>query len=158
MTKKDREIYEWFNKIKTKNVSSFIRKFCGKFLDKGLYRDVYLLKRNLSYVVKIQRNMQAGDFSNAIEWHTWTQIEEYKPLSKYLAPSVAIDETGQILIQKRAIFKSIDNYPDKMPSLFSDFKISNYGWISGQIVCVDYAGLLVGHGLKMKKARWWNID
>lgn len=158
MNKKDREIYDWFNRLRTGNLTNFINKHCGKLLDKGLYRDVYDLKRDKDYVVKIQREMSLGDFSNALEWTIWTRNEEWNEFSKYLAPSIAIDDTGQILIQKKVEFKTIEHYPANMPSMFTDFKIQNYGWIGNQIVCVDYASLLIGYTMRMKKVEWWDIN
>jgi hypothetical protein len=157
-SKKDREIYDWFQQIRTGNLVHFINKHCGKLLGKGLYRDVYELKGDKDYVIKIQRAMTQGDFSNALEWNYYQRNEDWDRLIRWLAPAIAIDETSQILVQRRAIFKTIDKYPEKMPSIFSDFKIQNYGWIDKKFVCVDYAGLLLGNTLRLKRAKWWDVN
>lgn len=141
MTNEDREVYDFFHNNSVKALNNFTKKYCGSYLGKGLYRTVYNYKVNSNYVVKIE-DTSKGSFSNVVEWRIWQDNEEWKKFSKYLSPSIAIDETGQILVQRKVEFKSIDNYPSKMPSVFSDFKIQNYGWIGNQIVCVDYAGLL----------------
>lgn len=157
MTPRDRKIYEFFENNPIRTLNKFIKTYCGSMLGYGLYRDVYEYKIDTNYVIKIE-DTSKGSFSNVIEWRTWNDNEEWKAFSKWLAPSIAIDETGQILVQRRVIHKTIDKYPKVVPNLFTDFKIQNYGWIGKQFVCCDYGGLLVRSRLGMKKAKWWDIE
>ncbi|WP_287059492.1 hypothetical protein, partial [Algoriphagus sp.] len=49
-------------------IPQIIEKICGELIGKGTYRDVYELKANPRYVVKIERDMSTGRFCNATEY------------------------------------------------------------------------------------------
>src|SRR5687767_12597003 len=82
-------------------VSAFKKKFCGKKIGGGTYRDVYIFKQNDDYVVKIERNIKNKQFSNVNEWSNWEWHKSWTKFSKWLAPCEWISEDGRILIQRR---------------------------------------------------------
>jgi hypothetical protein len=152
------EIIRQISAKKIKNVSQFVRKFCGELIGAGVYRDVYILNLDDRFVVKIERDMSRSTFANVTEWRNYINNREWIRFSKYLAPCLLINETGQILIQRRAT-RIIDNpslkFPDKIPSLFTDIKKANWGYIGKQPVCFDYSFLL-NVDFRIKKVKWRN--
>lgn len=143
--------------IKGKTVKQVIKLICGEKIGSGLYRDIYILKQNPFFVVKIERNMSQTAFSNACEWRNYINNKEWSWFSKWLAPCELINETGNILIQSRITHSGKEHYPKKIPSLFTDTKLGNFGFIMGtrQFVCCDYSFLLFCKPV-LKKAAWWN--
>lgn len=132
-----------------------IKKFTGYKLSFGKYRDVYVLKDNPNYVLKMQRSYEDGNFANAVEYRNWVNLRK-KPIGKYLAPCHTVSMDGAFLIQTRVLQSQvIAHYPKKIPNLFTDNKIQNYGWIRDQFVCCDYSYLLIGVQYKLKKVKWW---
>jgi len=83
--------------------------------------------------------------------------KEWKWFGKYLAPIELINETGDILVQRRVEFKEKKFYPKKIPILFTDIKQANFGWIDGQFVCCDYAYLLM-LTIKTDSSRYKNAN
>lgn len=143
--------------INFRSASSVKRIVCGKFLDYGLFRDVYVCKQNPRYVVKIERDMSLGQFANVTEWRNFIDNERFTKFVKWLAPCRFISENGQFLIQDRVYIKPFSSYPSKVPSLFTDLKYQNFGFIGNQFVCCDYSFLL-NVPFRMKKAKWWNVE
>lgn len=138
---------------KTKNVHSL----CGQHIGSGLYRDVYVLKQDHRWVVKVERDMTTGVFANVTEWRNWIMNKEFTRVSKFLAPCVSINEYGNVLIQRR-VRRVIDGdkrlFPARIPNWLTDTKINNFGWIGNQFVCCDYS-FLVNCAFKMKRAKYW---
>lgn len=144
--------------IGRKSLSGIVKALCGQQLGFGCYRDVYELKQNSQYVVKIQRDASDGMFANVTEWRNWINNERWDFLSNYLAPCLLITNNGRVLIQKRVTFKSKELYPQYVPVMFTDLKISNFGWIKDKFVCCDYAYIplaFVQKGKsKMQQVKW----
>lgn len=140
-----------------KKLNHIVKSICGEKIGSGLYRDVYVLKQNPKYVVKIERDMSTGVFANATEWRNYIDNLEWNWFSKWLAPCEMITETGQVLIQQRVCFhKERKFYPNHIPALFTDIKVGNFGWIADRFVCCDYSFLLNKVGNKMRTAKWKN--
>lgn len=139
--------------------SEIKRKLCGKLIGQGLYRDVYEFKGYPNLVIKIERCNEIGSFCNATEWRHWIDNREWKYLSSWLAPCFLISKDGNVLIQRRVTWKGKKrkDYPKEIPSLFTDLKVSNFGWIGDRFVCCDYAFFRISFG-KAKDtqvAKWW---
>lgn len=138
------------------------KNICGALLGRGLYRDVYVLKQNPDYVVKIERDMSHGMFANATEWRNYINNKDWNFLSEWLAPCELINETSQIMIQQRVYWdgKRRKDYPTHIPGMFTDKKLKNFGWLSDdRFVCCDYSFMTtfliqVGKS-KYKYAKWW---
>lgn len=148
-----------FNKTKFTNK---VKELCGEYVSSGLHRDVYVLKCNDNFVVKVERNMKNGDFANVCEWRNYINNKEWDWFEKWLSPCELISIDGRFLIQRRAYHKDKSEYPKKIPSMFTDTKYKNFGWIGKRFVCLDYSYIpffivKVG-GKKMKKAKWWDPD
>jgi len=145
--------------VKCKSVNAAKQLLCGELLGTGIYRDVYVLKQNPEYVVKIERDMSTGAFANATEWRNYINNREWTWFSCWLAPCELITEYGNVLIQRRVRTegKLKKDYPTHIPVLFTDTKYSNFGWIGKQFVCCDYSYLVPAtlHKKKLRRARWW---
>lgn len=146
------------NLIDNKPIKEIKKLICGELLGSGVDRSVYILKQNENYVVKFERNMKNGSFANACEWRNFIDNQETW-LAKYLAPCVMITESSQFLIQKRAYHKRRKEYPKYIPVVFTDLKLTNFGWIDDQFVCVDYVFFRnTGcNNNKYRYAKWWNL-
>lgn len=138
---------------------SFEKKYCGDFLGKGIYREVFLFKPDHRFVVKLERSILKNDlsFQNVGEWRNWCEHLHYTAVSKFLAPCLTINISSQILIQRRATrpIDGDDRKPPKMiPNLLTDTKLFNFGWIGDDFVSFDYS-FMIRTDLKMKKAKYW---
>lgn len=128
---------------------------CGDMLGWGCNRVVFEYKPNKRMVVKLERDASKA---NTIEWHYWQMVKETH-WAKWFAPCHEISACGSLLIQEKARLLKPGEGPDKIPYFFTDTKYQNYGWIKGQLVCVDYATCLlsqVGLTNRMKPAKWWD--
>jgi hypothetical protein len=126
----------------------------GKKMGNGCFRDVYLCKIDYSLVVKIEK--ENGEFHNIREWLVWKELE-YSELKKWFAPCIYISNDGKVLIQKKIEFGRKKDYPDKVPSFFTDIQTHNFGFIGKQLVCCDYGSTIITKNFndkKLKKADW----
>lgn len=129
----------------------------GKKIGYGSGREVYEHRLDSSLVVKIETS--AGSFQNIMESHMWHEVSE-TPFAKWFAPVVAISACGTVLVMKKAEPARKDEYPEKIPSFFTDRKYQNFGMIKGKFVCIDYGSTILTRGFtkKMEKAKWWSDD
>lgn len=143
-------------KIKGKNFKQIIKLICGEFIGEGVYRDVYVLKQDPRFVVKIEPDPSKAQFANVTEWRNYIEWHDHYVVSGGLAPCESISEDGQVLIQCRVNWKDKrrKDYPTHIPGIFTDLKLKNFGWIGNQFVCCDYS--FFRHApLKFRYARWW---
>jgi hypothetical protein len=125
---------------------------CGKVLGAGVARTVYEHAFDPTVVIKVEEG--AGSFQNVAEWQVWERIQ-YTALARWFAPCVAISPNGSVLVQRRT--RAALNYPDKVPSFFTDIKPENFGMLDGNFVAHDYGyHLMLENGMskRMKKADW----
>lgn len=107
---------------------------CGMKLGSGQFRDVYQCNIIRNAVVKVSTEPQA----NWCEYNVWQSVADQK-YAKWFAPVLWISPGGHLLImQKARMLKYEDKKPAKIPSFFTDLKLSNFGWIGKQLVCTDY--------------------
>lgn len=149
-----REVEKLLSDYRHLPISKIIKKFAGEQLGCGGYRDVYVLKDAPRYVIKIERDMTTANFCNACEWrnyinHRGTRIE------KYFAPCYGINEAATFLIQGRLTKMSDDkkDFPKRIPALFTDTHIGNFGWIKDQFVSCDYPHILSA-GYNLVEVKW----
>lgn len=145
-------LYERYYEAK---LGKLLRDLCGKKIGSGCSRDVYELKLNKRYVVKVERG--AFPNGNFTEYHIWSEISEYKKLNKYFAPIIFANEDYRIMIMRRIRFGRKKDLPKKVPHFFFDMHGGNYGWIGKQFVCCDYGGATFTLGWsskKLKNANW----
>jgi hypothetical protein len=148
--------------VQNRTYKQAIKNVCGEKLGHGLYRDVYILKQDPRFVVKVDNGTFNGDFTNVTEWRNYINNREWKWLEKWLAPCEMITESGKLLFQVRVDqSRPKKDFPKEIPVLFTDLKYSNFGWIGKQFVCCDYAFFpiyFIKEGGKMyKRARWWGL-
>lgn len=141
--------------MRGKSIAQLKKTVCGEQIGYGLYRDVYVLKQNPSYVVKIERDMSTGAFANVCEWRNYIDLKDWKWFSEWMSPCELINQTGQVLIQRRTTAGKRKDYPKHIPAFFTDTKLSNFGWIGDRFVCHDYSSLLCVSKTKMKYVKWW---
>lgn len=124
----------------------------GELLGKGVFREVSVFKFNPDYVIKFEYGNEREMFCNVSEWRNFINAR-HTQLEKWLAPCEFINETGQLLIQKRVDFNG--KYPDKIPWEFTDVHKKNFGWIGRRFVCCDYPWLRVGYHPKYRLVKKW---
>lgn len=138
-----------------KNLNQTVKLICGEQIGEGLFRDVYVLKQNPEYVVKVERNPRLTSFCNVMEWRHYNDNKEWEWFVKWLAPCVLINETGQVLIQRRVTHGPRKDYPKYVPAVFTDLKVRNFGFADGKFMCCDYAYLVLYPNKPMRYAKWW---
>jgi hypothetical protein len=134
-----------------------VRELCGARLGWGVHREVFELAACPSrWVVKVERDMSAGAFANALEWRNYVELGGDPVVGPWLAPVAGIDETGRVLLQRRVRHLPLAEMPPRVPSWLTDLKTTNFGRLEGRVVCCDYSSLL-RVPLRMKRARWWEL-
>src|SRR3990167_3265512 len=128
----------------------------GQVLGLGIHRKVGVYKLDPTLVIKCA--LECPNI-NVLEEEVWQAVKDTN-IAKWFAPCVDISPCGIFLLQKRAETRPKNEYPKLVPNFFTDLKYSNYGWIKGQMVCVDYASAIstsLTHKWsgKLKKAGWW---
>ena len=128
----------------------------GQVLGLGIHRKVGVYKLDPTLVIKCA--LECPNI-NVLEEEVWQAVKDTN-IAKWFAPCVDISPCGIFLLQKRAETRPKSEYPKLVPNFFTDLKYSNYGWINGQLVCVDYASVIstsLTHKWsgKLKKADWW---
>ena len=142
--------------IRGKSIGRIIKTCCGEKIGSGSCRDVYAFKQYPEYVIKIERDPSGGDFANVCEWKNWVNHRQWNLIGEWLAPCIAINETGQVLVQRRVRPGRRKDYPKYIPVLLTDLKLENFGWIGKKFVCCDYPMLIMPEPKKkMKYAKWW---
>jgi len=130
----------------------------GKPLGKGVSRKVFVSEMNRRQVVKFE--LTSGRYCNVMEWDIWQNLGDEK-LGQWLAPCRAISPCGLILIQERTDPVKLSDMPEKIPRLFADTKLANWGWYEGRVVCHDYGNNMLYRGgnlSQLVKAGWWGQD
>lgn len=156
--KKDREIFKMLEKHGAFSAKGARKFFCGELLNWGATREVFVLKQDSDYVVKIQHK---DGLDNAWEYLIWNEIKYCTTIRHWFAPVIGINMTATVLVQRRAIFPRHREYPKYVPSFFCDLKLQNFGLIDGHLACVDYGCLHVSKIMddkKLRYAKWWNVD
>jgi hypothetical protein len=123
---------------------------CGTLIGTGSCRKVYHYKQNMNWVVKVESG--AKDFANCIEWDTW--LHANPALRTWLAPCIDISPSGAVLIQAKVEPLRASELPKRIPALFTDLKISNWGLYEGRPVCLDYGWQRMNSNLDLVKANW----
>lgn len=130
--------------------------FVGEELGRGSSRVVYQTEHDKNAVIKFEEG--AKSFQNVLEWEVWHAVKD-GPLAKWFAPCLDISSNGIWLIQRKAEIIPHAQYPEKIPTFFTDTKYKNFGVIGKQFVCFDYGSMHVRtlSYLKktMRKADWW---
>lgn len=131
---------------------------CGDKIGSGVYRDVFSCKLRPDLVVKVERETDYRDFTNAREMRFWCDNQDYRPVAKWLAPCEFLSPDGRILLQRKATITTesdLPNLPKHLPAFLTDTKFGNFGWIEGKLVCVDYASVVSNCSVRARKAEWW---
>lgn len=128
----------------------------GEALGFGVHRKVGVYNLDKTLVVKCALDTPNV---NVLEYEMWIMVCD-TDIAKWFAPCVDISPCGMFLIQKRVENRPYREYPQMIPSFFGDTKYSNYGWLDGNFVCVDYASFMytsISHKWngRLKKADWW---
>lgn len=133
----------------------FAAMFLGQVIGVGASRTVFENKLDRSTVIKVEQRSRS--FHNVAEWDTWHNFEGTE-IEKWLAPILDISPCGIYLIQRRTTPASVKDYPEKIPSFFTDNKYGNWGLYEDRLVCHDYANSKLyrpGAHKNLVKADWW---
>lgn len=154
----------YFSKLFSyKTIENIRKQLCGELVGKGLYRDVYVMKSNPDYVIKIERKASSdGIFANVAEWLNYMNNKEWTWLEEWLAPCELISPDGRVLIQRRVTWegKKRKDCPKYVPKMLTDTKFANWGWIGDRFVCCDYSFMITVVYSKtmsprpMKRVKW----
>jgi hypothetical protein len=126
----------------------------GNRLGEGMSREVFELRTNPAYVIKIETRGQS--FQNAAEWETWNWVNG-GPLAKWFAPCEFISSCGVLLIQRKVAPLRDSELPARVPAFLCDLKIENFGLLNGKFVCCDYGTVPSAIRLvakRMHRAKW----
>lgn len=128
---------------------------CGRKLGEGTYRTVFECAIDPTRVVK---HDNGRNFSNINEWQVHSEFAG-TPLEKWLAPVLWLSPRGLWLIQAKTLPIDISQMPDKIPAVFADTKVENWGLYQGRPVCHDYGNhnvytLARKSGLALRRANW----
>ena len=127
---------------------------CGEKIGEGIHRTVYECLVRPDLVVKVE-NDDYRYFANVIEQKFWNDWENYEKISRWLAPCEYLSPDGRILLQKRCDpIASGGALPDQLPAFLTDVKRSNFGWLEGRLVCLDYAITILNPSLRGRKVGW----
>jgi len=127
-------------------------------LGSGMQRDAYVFAPQSDLVIKVSKQTPAMD--NMLEWEIWNAVSSNASLNKWLAPCRWISPNGTYLLMART--RPLKKLPSKIPDLFTDTKIENWGLFDGRPVCFDYANTKLGdyiqdQGGKLVKPEWWSV-
>lgn len=151
-----RQLNKLFNNLPN-DINKIVKLVCGRKIASGAYRDVYELKEDpLHYVVKIERRVGECNFTNACEWRNYINYQ-HSPLGDLLCPVELINESGSVLVMRRAVIATKADrmlLPKILPAAITDTKYCNFGFIDGKVVIVDYPFLIADQS--DKKIRWKN--
>ena len=133
--------------------------FAGQLIGGGMSRNVYSYGVSDEYVIKFEFGQ--GDFQNTKEWLVWNYVRDVGAIAAWFAPCNHISHMGRWLIQRRTTPVTIDELRKELPrvpALFTDLKVGNWGRIGKRVVCHDYGTCLItqeGVTTKTRKAEWW---
>lgn len=128
---------------------------CGAQIGRGEFRTVFEHRINPEYVIKYDNK---DNRSNVFEYAMWQELE-FESISQWLAPTPWISPDGSWLIQRRTEPIRRSELPAKVPAIFCDLKLENWGMLDGKPVCHDYGNSMLfvlarSYGSRLKRANW----
>lgn len=128
---------------------------CGQVIGRGVYRTVFECRFNPAWVLKHDTQ---ENHSNIFEHSMWSELQGTE-LEKWLAPIEWVSADGFWLVQHRTEPLRRADLPKRIPAIFCDLKLTNWGMLDGRPVCHDYGNSLLyslarDHGAELVKARW----
>lgn len=127
---------------------------CGERIGRGSAREVFEMRTNPAYVVKIETGAQS--FQNVSEWETWQWVNG-GDMSGWFAPCEMISPCGLILVQRKVAPLRLPELPPRLPAFLCDLKPENFGLLGKRIVCCDYGtahSTIRKVSKRLVKARW----
>lgn len=141
--------------MKKRSAVDLVNLACGAVVGRGVFRTVFECRFNPEWVLKhdTQENR-----SNIFEHSLWNELRG-TALEKWLAPVEWISDDGFWLVQQKTEPLRRADLPKKVPSIFCDLKLANWGMLNGRPVCHDYGNSLLyalarKHGAALKNANW----
>lgn len=133
--------------------------FAGQLIGSGMSRNVYSYALTGDYVIKFE--FGEHEFQNTKEWLVWLHVKEVKNIAAWFAPCNQISHMGRWLLQRRTkpvTIAELRKELPRVPAVFSDLKVGNWGRLGKRIVCHDYGTCLItqeGVSTKTRRADWW---
>jgi hypothetical protein len=129
---------------------------CGRLLGEGIHRRVYECRIRPDLVVKVESD-ELRYFANVHEHKFWADNQHRENVACWLAPCEYLSPDGRVSLQKRVEpITSSQDLPDALPAFLTDVKRSNFGWLDGRLVCVDYAMVSQSASARLRRVFWEN--
>lgn len=127
---------------------------CGREIGQGCYRTVYSTILNKDWVIKRDTG---ENYSNIMEWQIYDEFKN-TPIAKWLAPVYYMSPRGLWLVQAKTEPLQQAQMPTRVPAIFADTKLDNWGMWEGSPVCHDYGNNRVfdiarKQGKKLRKVK-----
>jgi hypothetical protein len=122
--------------FKTTTSMDFWKIMAGDRLGYGMSRSVYDCRLDPTLVMKIE--VTEGKFQNIVEFELWSRYMHYEKVAKWLAPVDSMSSNGTVMLMKKTMPLTVDQFPDEIPAFFGDIKLENFGMLDGRVVCHDY--------------------
>jgi hypothetical protein len=127
---------------------------CGRLLGGGIHRSVYECRIRPDLVVKVESD-ELRYFANVHEHKFWADNQHRDSVARWLAPSEYLSPDGRVSLQKRVDpIAPSQELPDALPAFLTDVKRSNFGWLDGRLVCVDYAMAAQSAIARLRRVCW----
>jgi len=107
---------------------------CGEEIGRGQYRTVHNTVLNKDWVIKRDTG---ENYSNIMEWQIYDEFKDTH-IAKWMAPIYYMSPRGLWLVQAKTEPIQRAQMPDKVPAIFADTKLDNWGMLNGKPVCHDY--------------------
>lgn len=126
----------------------------GAEIGMGASRKVYASTFDERIVIKYEFDYT---YQNVIEWETWHRVKTTN-MAQWFAPCYHLSTGGVYLTMARVTPLPNDRRPTKLPAIFSDVKMGNFGLYEDRVVCCDYGTILehvfTGSPTKLVKPKW----
>lgn len=141
--------------VNKKTALDLVDLVCGPEIGRGVYRTVFECRLRHDLVIKHDNR---GNHSNVLEYTMWQELAD-TPIGKWLAPVEWLSDDGIWLVQRKTELIRPSELPSKVPAIFCDLKLDNWGLLDGHPVCHDYGNSMLfsiakGDGGRLVKANW----
>lgn len=103
----------------------------------GTTRTVYAHLLDSSLVIKLAKST-TGVQANFLEWTTWERLKGHPAAQRWLAPCVAMNGAGTVLLQRRTQPLS-GPVPADLPAWLARLEPNSFGMMNGRVVAHGYS-------------------
>jgi hypothetical protein len=135
---------DFLTSLKGSTVSEVVSIYKDQKIGEGATRIVYTIK-GFDWLVMKKERLKSTIIHNVLECAISDSVQHLHGDLKFIKDMHAkcygalIDPQYSLLFQQRVTLDAAGEFPEKLPSMFTDIKKNNFGWIGKQLVCFDYA-------------------